>query len=95
MGLSNKWDANNIFEKYKGRIVVKGYAQQAGLDFDKTFTLVVRIESVWAILAIAAANDLFVLLVDCTNAFLNWSSDLELYVLQSEFMDPKYLHKVL
>src|SRR5437667_7820917 len=50
-----KRDANNVFEKYKGRIVVKGYAQEAGLDFDKTFAPVVRIESVRTIFAIAAA----------------------------------------
>src|SRR5436190_9675307 len=91
-----KRDANNVFEKYKGRIVVKGYAQEAGLDFDKTFTPVVRIESVRAILAIAAANDLFILHVDCTNAFLNGLSDLELYVLQLEgFINPKYPNKAL
>ena len=59
-----KRDANNVFEKYKARIVVKGYAQEAGLDFDKTFAPIVRIESVCAILAIAAANNLFILHVD-------------------------------
>src|SRR5436309_63268 len=91
-----KRDANNVFEKYKARIVVRGYAQETGLDFDKTFAPIVRIESVRAILAITVANDLFILHVDCTNAFLNEWSDLELYVLQPEgFIDPKYLEKVL
>ena len=91
-----KFDANNVFEKYKARIVVKGYAQEAGLDFDKTFAPVVRIESVRAILAIAAANDLFILHVDCTNAFLNGESDLEIYVFQPEgFIDPIHPRKVL
>src|SRR5437773_10402546 len=41
-----KRDANNVFEKYKGRIVVKGYTQEAGLYFDKTFAPVIRIDSV-------------------------------------------------
>src|SRR5436309_12099248 len=91
-----KRDANNVFEKYKTRIVVRGYAQEAGLDLDKTFTPVIRIESVRAILAITAANDLFILHVDCTNTFLNGWSDLELYVLQPEgFIDPKHPNKVL
>ena len=91
-----KHDANNVFEKYKARIVVKGYAQEFGLDFDKTFAPVVRIESVRAILAIAAANDLFILHVDCTNAFLNGLSDWEIYVYQPEgFVDPIYPNKVL
>jgi hypothetical protein len=91
-----KRDANNVFEKYKARIVVKGYAQEAGLDFDKTFAPVVRIESVRAILAFAAADDLFILHVDCTNAFLIGRSDWELYVHQPEgFLDPLYPNKVL
>jgi hypothetical protein len=29
-----KYDATNVFEKYKGRIVVKGFAQEAELYFD-------------------------------------------------------------
>jgi hypothetical protein len=91
-----KRDANNKFEKYKARIVVKGYAQEAGLDFDQTFAPVVRIESVRAILAIAAANDLYILHVDCTNAFLNGHSDWEIYVNQPEgFVDLKDPNKVL
>ena len=31
-----KRDATNVFEKYKSRIVVKGFAQEAELDFDQT-----------------------------------------------------------
>src|SRR5881394_3415083 len=79
-----KRDANNVFEKYKARIVVRGYAQEAGLDFDKTFAPVVRIESVRTIFAIAAARDLYIQHVDCQNAFLNGNSDLEIYVMQPE-----------
>jgi hypothetical protein len=100
--LSLKWvcrtkrDANNVFEKYEARIVVRGYAQEAGLDFDKTFAPVVRIESVRIIFAIAAANDLFILHVDCQNAFLHGNSDLEIYVTQPEgFVDLQYPDKVL
>jgi hypothetical protein len=91
-----KRDANNVFEKYKARIVVRGYAQEAGLDFDKTFAPVVRIESVRTIFTIAAALNLYIQHVDCKNAFLNGNSDLELYVMQPEgFVDPKYPKGVL
>jgi len=64
--------------------LVKGYTQLAVLDFDQTFTPIITIESVRAILAIAATYDLFILHINCTNAFLNGLSDMELYVLQSE-----------
>ena len=53
-----KRDATNAFEKYKTRIVVKGFAQEAELDFDQTFAPVIRIDSVRSLFAIWAANDL-------------------------------------
>jgi hypothetical protein len=91
-----KRDANGNFEKYKARIVVKGYSQVAGLDFNETFAPVVRIESVRIIFALAAANDLFILHIDCKNAFLHGRSDVDIYVLQPEgFIDPHFPHKVL
>jgi Reverse transcriptase (RNA-dependent DNA polymerase) len=91
-----KVDAKNKFEKYKARFVAKGYSQEAGINYDKTFAPVVRIESVRTIFAIAAAYDLFLLHVDCQNAFLNGESDVELYVVQPEgFVDPRYPDKVL
>jgi transposase InsO family protein len=91
-----KRDAKGSFEKYKARIVVRGFAQVAGLDFDETFAPVVRIESIRIILAIAAANDLYILHVDCTNAFLHGKSDVEIYVTQPEgFLDRQFPDKVL
>ena len=75
-----KRDANNNFEKYKARIVVKGYAQEAGLDLDKTFAPVVWIESIRTLFAIAAFYSLYILHVNAKSAFLNGNSDLELYI---------------
>jgi Reverse transcriptase (RNA-dependent DNA polymerase) len=91
-----KRDAKGNFEKYKARIVVKGYSQVAGLDFNETFAPVVRVESVCVIFAIAAANDLYILHIDCKNAFLNGESDVDIYVYQPEgFVDSNFPHKVL
>jgi hypothetical protein len=91
-----KHDAKGNFEKYKARIVVKGYSQVAGLDFNETFAPVVRVESVRVIFAIAAANGLYILHLDCKNAFLHGESDVEIYVLQPEgFKDKQWPHKVL
>jgi hypothetical protein len=91
-----KRDAKGNFEKYKARIVVKGYSQVAGLDFNETFAPVVRVDSVRVIFAIAAANDLYILHIDCKNAFLHGESDVDIYVYQPEgFVDPRFPHKVL
>jgi hypothetical protein len=57
-------------ENYKARIVVKGYFQIAGLDFNQTFAPVVRVDSIQVLFAVAAAHNLYILHVDCKNAFL-------------------------
>ena len=91
-----KRDAKGKFEKYKCRIVVKGYSQVAGLDFNETFAPVVRIESVRVIFALAATHDLYILHIDCKNAFLHGESDVEIYVTQPEgFVDERFPGKVL
>jgi hypothetical protein len=46
-----KMDGNNKIERYKCRIVARGFSQVAGLDFEETFAPVVRIESVRCLLA--------------------------------------------
>lgn len=91
-----KRDAKGNFEKYKARIVVKSYSQVAGLDFNETFAPVVRVESVRILFAIAAANDLYILHIDCKNTFLHGQSDVEIYVFQPEgFVDPHFPKRVL
>ena len=40
--------------KHKARLVVRGFIQQEGIDYDDTFALVARMESVRVLLALAA-----------------------------------------
>ena len=41
---------------YKTRLVAKGFTQEYGIDYKETLTLVTRISSVRAFLAVAAAS---------------------------------------
>ena len=75
-----KLDAKNVFKRHKAMLMAKGYSQIAGLDFEKTFAPVVRIESVWALLALAVYLGLQIIHLDCKNAFLHGYSDIEPYV---------------
>ena len=69
---------------YKARLVAKGYQQTQGIDYDETFSPVVRFESVRTVLALAAENGLNVHHMDFTSAFLNGDIDNEIYMSQPE-----------
>jgi hypothetical protein len=61
--LQNKWvyklkEEDGRKKKYKARLVVKGFAQKKGIDFDEIFSLVVKITSNMTILSLVAVKDL-------------------------------------
>ena len=41
-----KMKANGSIDKYKARLVIKGYKQKEGLDYFDTYSLVTRISSI-------------------------------------------------
>jgi len=49
-----KLNANGSINKYKTRLVVKGYAKIFGVDYFDTFALVARQDTIRMLLAIAA-----------------------------------------
>ena len=53
MGISLKIYQNQRASKM---LVAKGYVQRPGYDFDQTFSLVVQLETIWAILAIVPSK---------------------------------------
>ena len=44
-------------ETYKARLIVKGYCQYYGIDYDKTFSLMAMLKSIQIMLAIVAYFD--------------------------------------
>ncbi|GJS39537.1 retrovirus-related pol polyprotein from transposon TNT 1-94 [Tanacetum coccineum] len=53
----NKLDENGIVSRNKARLVAQGYNQQEGIDYNKTYVPVARLESIRILLAYACALD--------------------------------------
>ena len=58
-------------DKYKARLIAKGYTQIEGLDYTNMFTPVTKFTTIHSLLALTAQHDLEVHQVDVKAAFLN------------------------
>ena len=75
-----KTDASGNLEKYKARVVAKGFRQVEGVDYEETFAPTVRFGSVRALVAMAAGGGLELDQMDVTTAFLYAELEEETYV---------------
>ena len=88
--LSSKWvfkrkgKVDGPINKYKARLVIKGYKQTEGLDYFDTYSPVTRINSIRKVLAIAALRSLEVHQMDMRTTFLNGDLDEEIYMKKLE-----------
>nr|GFB61256.1 retrovirus-related Pol polyprotein from transposon TNT 1-94 [Tanacetum cinerariifolium] len=74
--------------KNKARLVVRGYRQEEGIDFEESFALVARLEAILTFLAYAAHKNMVVYQMDVKTAFLNGNLREEVYVSQPDgFVD--------
>ncbi|GJW64035.1 retrovirus-related pol polyprotein from transposon TNT 1-94 [Tanacetum coccineum] len=79
----------------KARLVAKGYAQEEGIDFEESFTLVARLKAVRIFIAYAAHESFLIYQMDVKTAFLNGLLKEEVYVNQPEgFVYPNHPKKV-
>ena len=79
-----KFDEQGQVEKFKARLVVKGYNQIYGIDFKDTFSPVTTYTTVRVLLAIAAQFGMKVKQLDVKTAFLHGEIDTVIYVKQPE-----------
>ena len=66
-----KRDSKGIVERYKGRLVAKGYTQKDGIDYKETFSPVSRKDSLRIVMALVAHFDLELHQMDVKTASLN------------------------
>ena len=62
---------DGTIDKYKARLVVKGYTQKEGEDFFDTYSPVARLTTIRVLLSLAASHGLLVHQMDVKMAFLN------------------------
>ena len=86
--LENKWiyrvkhDNNSMSPRYKAILVVKGFRQRKGVDFNDIFSLVVKMSSIRTVLSLAATIDLEVEQMDVKTTFLHGDLQEEIYMKQ-------------
>ncbi|GKC46041.1 putative ribonuclease H-like domain-containing protein [Tanacetum coccineum] len=94
----NKLDEEQTIIKNKVRLVVRGYRQEEGIDFEESFAPVARIEAIRIFLAYAANKSFTIYQMDVKIAFLHGSLKKEVYVCQPEgFIDvdqPSHVYKL-
>nr|GEU56115.1 retrovirus-related Pol polyprotein from transposon TNT 1-94 [Tanacetum cinerariifolium] len=94
----NKHDEEQTVIRNKSRLVVRGYRQDEGTDFEESFAPVARMEAIRMFLAYTARKSFSVFQMDVKTAFLHGSLKENVYVCQPEgFIDadhPSHVYKL-
>ncbi|KAD3066742.1 hypothetical protein E3N88_34622 [Mikania micrantha] len=94
----NKTDDRCIVIKNKARLVVQGYCQEEGIDYDETFAPVARLEAIRLFLAFAISHNIKVYQMDIKSDFLYGTIKEEVYVCQPPGFDdvhhPDWVYKL-
>jgi hypothetical protein len=74
---------NGTIEKYKTRLVAKGYTQK-GEDYFDTYSLVARLTTIRVLLSLAVSHGLLVHQMNVKTTFLNGELEEEIYMDQPD-----------
>ncbi|CAI7778735.1 unnamed protein product [Closterium sp. NIES-53] len=91
--ITSKWlfkiksDADGKIERYKSRLVAKGYQQKEKVDYKELFAPVVKPTTLRTLLAGAAIKGWVVKQMDVTTTFLNGVLEEEIFMAQQEGFD--------
>jgi len=86
--IGNKWvikikrRADGLIDKFKTSLVVKWFTQIEGVNYEETFSPMVRSASIRLLLAMIAHLDLELFQMDVKTAFLNGSFEEDIYMDQ-------------
>jgi len=85
----HKYHSDGTLARHKARWVVRGFSQQHGIDYDETFSPVVKPPTIRAVLSITASRSWPIRQLDVKNAFLHGHLEETVYCQQPPgFVDP-------
>jgi hypothetical protein len=83
--LRNKWvyklkEEDGGKKRYKDRLLVKGFAQKKGIDFDEIFSPIVKMNSIRTILSLVEVEYLYLEQLDVKTTFLQGDLEEDIYM---------------
>jgi hypothetical protein len=92
---THKFHADGIFDRYKARWVLRGFTQRPGVDYDETFSPIVKPATVRTVLTTTVSHNWPIQQLDVKNAFLHGTLTVTVYCCQlTGFADPAHLDLV-
>ena len=82
--LVERLNPDGSIQRHNARLVAKGYSQQPEIDFQETFAPAARLDTIRALIALAAQKGWFLYQLDVKSAFLNGVLKEEAYVDQPQ-----------
>ena len=79
-----KYGASGDVKQFKARLVAKGYTQKPGIDYEETFSPLVKFQSIRTLLGFAVQNDMLLHQMDVMTAFLNGTLEEDIYMEQPD-----------
>ena len=75
-----KYKEGGSIDRYKARLIARGFTQSYSIDYQETFAPVVKLNTIIILLSLAANKDLPLFQLVVKNAFLNGDLAKEVYM---------------